>query len=71
MKKLIHDPVSGHDIAVNLVGNKASMCANGRLIEETIGPDDLSMAKVALSKRDLEGFGSFFDEPLKAEVRAA
>jgi hypothetical protein len=61
MKKIIYDPVSKHDIEINLVGNTASMCANGHFIKETIRPSDLSMAKVALAKRDLNGFGSFFE----------
>ncbi len=68
MNNLIHDPVSGHDIAVKLIGNSASMCANGRLIETTIRPADLSVAKCCIIKRDLEGFGSFFN---RAEARAA
>lgn len=59
--KQIFDPVSGHMVAIRLVGNQASMTANGQFIEATIGPDDLSLAKVALSKRDLESFGSFFE----------
>lgn len=66
--KTIRDPISGHDVSIRLVGNKASMTANGNFIETTIGAADLSMAKVALSKRDLEGFGSFFS---RAEQREA
>ena len=59
--KTILDAVSGHDVSIRLVGNKASMTANGHFIETTISPADLSMAKVCIAKRDLSGFGSFFD----------
>lgn len=68
MTKTIKDQVSGVDVSIRLVGNKASMTANGNFIETTISPADLSMAKVALSKRDLNSFGSFFD---RAEHREA
>lgn len=60
--KTIKDQVSGVDVSIRLVGNKASMTANGNFIETTIEPAAMSLAKVALSKRDLDGFGSFFDE---------
>lgn len=59
--KTILDPLTGHARRIRLVGNKASMTANGHFIETTIRPADLSMAKVCIAKRDLSGFGSFFD----------
>ena len=68
MMKTIRDPLTGHDVTIRLVGNKASMTANGNFIETEISPADLSLAKVAISKRDLESFGSFFD---RAEQREA
>lgn len=61
MKKLIHDHLSGHDITAELIGCTAIMCANGREIKAEIKPSDLSMAKVCLAKRDIDGFGSFFE----------
>lgn len=66
--KTIYDPISGHDVSIRLVGNKASMTANGNFIETTIGAADLSMARVAISKRDLESFGSFFERAERAEA---
>lgn len=66
--KTIKDQVSGVDVSINLIGSKATMCANGRLIETTIRPADLSLAKIALSKRDLESFGSFFERADRQEA---
>ena len=67
--KSIRDQLTGHDVSIRLVGNKASMTANGHFIEIIISPADLFMAKVCIAKRDLLGFGSFFDE--RAERMAA
>lgn len=68
--RTIFDPVSGRDVSIGLVGNIASIACNGRWLNVVIRPSDLSMARVALTKRDLSAFGSFFDEPLKSR-RAA
>ena len=73
--KQILDHVSGHTVAINLIntgrGATLTLCANGVLLTETVRGDAWSMAKVAYAKRDLESFGSFFNEPLKAQARAA
>ena len=73
--KTIRDQLTGHDITINLIntgrGATLTLCANGVLLTETVRGDAWSMAKVAYAKRDLESFGSFFNEPLRAEARAA
>jgi hypothetical protein len=61
MAKQIIDQQTGATVTIDLIGNIATICANGILLTQTINRADLSMAKVALAKRDLEGFGSFFN----------
>jgi hypothetical protein len=73
--KTIRDQLTGTDVTINLINTGRSatltMCANGRLLTETVRGDAWSMAKVAYAKRDLESFGSFFDERAeKAEAAA-
>ena len=71
MKQII-DHVSGHMVSINLINTGRSatltMCANGTLLTETVRGADLTAAKRAFSKRDLEGFGSFFDRAERAEA---
>ena len=59
--KTIRDHISGHDVTIELIGNTAVMYGNGRRIEKPVKPSDLSMARVCIAKRDLDGFGSFFE----------
>ena len=70
--KQIIDHVSGHTVEINLINTGRSatltMCANGVLLTETVRGADLTAAKRAFSKRDLEGFGSFFDKGEKREA---
>ncbi len=60
--KTILDPVSNHHVTIDIIGSVAVMYANGNCIEKQINRADWSMAKVAMSKRDLESFGSFFND---------
>lgn len=72
MSKIIKDQVSGVDVVCNLVntgrGATLTMCANGVLLTETVRGADLTAARRAFSKRDLEAFGSFFERAEKAEA---
>lgn len=73
--KTVTDQLTGTDVTMNLIntgqGATLTLCANGVLLTEKVRGDAWSMAKVAFAKRDLESFGSFFNEPLKAKARAA
>lgn len=60
MKQII-DQVTGKTVSIGLVGNTATMCCGTVWLTETIRPADLSIARVALTKRDLNSFGSFFE----------
>jgi len=72
MSKAIRDQLTGVDVTCNLInaGTSATLtlCANGRLLTETVRGADLAAAKRAFSKRDLEAFGSFFERPEKVEA---
>lgn len=71
--KTIRDQLTGADVTMNLIntgkGATLTLCANGILLTETVRGADYTAAKVAFAKRDLDGFGSFFDE--RAERMAA
>lgn len=72
MSKTIRDQLTGTDVTINLIntGRAATltMCANGVLLTETVRGGDLTAARRAYSKRDLESFGSFFERVEKAEA---
>ena len=72
MSKTIRDQVSGFDITIGLIntghGATITLCANGTLLTETVRGADCTAAKVAFSKRDLEGFGALFDRMEKREA---
>jgi len=65
MKTLI-DQLTKTDVTINLIstgkGASITMCANGILITETVRGDAYNMAKVAFVKRDIESFGSHFNQ---------
>ena len=64
--KLIRDQATGVDVTIQLIntghGGTITMCANGILLTETVRGDAYNMAKVAFAKRDLESFGSHFNQ---------
>jgi hypothetical protein len=68
MSKTIRDHITGADVTCNLIGNTITLCANGRLLTETVRGADYTAAKVAFAKRDLEGFGTLFDRHEKREA---
>lgn len=59
--KTIRDHLTGYDVSIELIGNAAVMYANGNRIETPIARADISLARVALTKGWLDGFGSFFE----------
>lgn len=69
--KQIIDQVTGKTVSISLVGNTATMCHGTIWLTETIRPADISLAKIALSKRDLNSFGSFFDRSGNVERKVA
>lgn len=64
--RTIKDHLTGTDVTINLIntgkGASITMCANGVLLTETVRGDAYNMAKVAFAKRDLESFGSHFNQ---------
>jgi hypothetical protein len=72
MSKTVKDQLTGVDCTINLINTGKSatltLCANGRLLTETVRGGDLAAARRAYSKRDLESFGSFFERAEKAEA---
>jgi len=64
--KTIRDQLTNTDVTINLIntgkGASITMCANGRLITETVRGDAYTLAKLAFAKRDIESFGSHFNQ---------
>jgi len=64
--KTIRDQLTNTDVTINLIntgkGASITMCANGILITETVRGDAYTLAKLAFAKRDIESFGSHFNQ---------
>ena len=62
--KTIIDHQTGKAISINYTASSAvaTMCCGTVYLKEHVRPADRSLAAIAYTKGDLEGFGSFFDK---------